>query len=160
MIGFVSVPGTKQLRREAVPLFVLLSEAMPMPDATSATLIHAGSSAEVIDLRDTSALSQLVVTGDVIKISVSPVELNGFFFTGGEINSPGQKPYHAGLTLTQAILASGGLSSAAGSQVRVSRQGADGRLVSTQYNLRSIQSGKIQDPTLQVGDRIEVTCDK
>ncbi len=91
---------------------------------------------------------------------MSPVETNDFFFIGGEINSPGQKPYHAGLTLTQAILASGGPSSTAGSQVRVSRQGADGRLVSTQYNLRSIQSGKIQDPTLQVGDRIEVTRHK
>ena len=160
VIGFVSVPGTKLLRREAVPLYVVLSEAMPMPDATSAMLIRAGRSAEVVDLRDTSALSQLVVAGDVIKVSVSPVETTDFFFTGGEINSPGQKPYHAGLTLTQAILASGGPTSTAGGQVRVSRQGADGRLVTTQYNLRGIQSGKIQDPTLQVGDRIEVTRDK
>ena len=160
VIGFVSVPGAKLLRREAVPLYVVLSEAMPMPDATSATLVRAGRSAEVFDLRDTGALSQLVISGDVIKVSMSPVETNDFFFTGGEIKSPGQKPYHAGLTLTQAILASGGLSSTAGSQVRVSRKGPDGRLVSTQYNLRGIQSGKIQDPTLQVGDRIEVTRDK
>src|SRR6266850_7820130 len=159
VIGFVSVPGAKQLRREAVPLYVVLSEAMPMPDATSATLIRVGRSAEVVDLRDTGALSQLVVAGDVIKVSVSPMEPTGFFFTGGEINSPGQKPYHAGLTLTQAILASGGASSAAGNQVRVSRQGSDGRLVSAVYNLRDIQSGKIQDPTLQAGDRIEVARD-
>jgi len=160
VIGFVSVPGAKQLRREAVPLYVVLSEAMPMPDATSATLIRVGRSAEVVDLRDSGALSQLVVAGDVIKVSVSPMEPTGFFFTGGEINSPGQKPYHAGLTLTQAILASGGASSAAGNQVRVSRQGSDGRLVSAVYNLRDIQSGKIQDPTLQAGDRIEVARDK
>ena len=160
VIGFVSIPGAKLLRREAVPLYVVLSEAMPMPDATSATLIRAGRSAEVVDLRDTNALSQLVVAGDVIKVSVSPVEPAEFFFTGGAINSPGQKPYHTGLTLTQAILASGGPSSSAGNQVRVSRQGPDGRLVTSEYNLRNIQSGKIQDPTLQVGDRIEVTPDK
>jgi protein involved in polysaccharide export with SLBB domain len=91
---------------------------------------------------------------------VSPLGPTDFFFTGGEINSPGQKPYHAGLTLTQAILASGGPSSTAGNQVRVSRQAPDGRLVNTEYNLRDIQSGKIQDPTLQVGDRIEVIRDK
>jgi protein involved in polysaccharide export with SLBB domain len=157
VIGFVSVPGVKLLRREAVPLYVVLSEAMPMPDATSATIIRAERSAEVVDLRDTSALSQLVVAGDLIKVSVSPVEPTDFFFTGGEINSPGQKPYHAGLTLTQAILASGGPSSTAGSQVRVSRQGPDGRLVCTEYNLRFIQIGMIQDPTVQLGDRIEVT---
>jgi protein involved in polysaccharide export with SLBB domain len=160
VIGFVSVPGAKLLRREAVPLYVVLSEAMPMSDATSATLIRAGRSAEVVDLRDTSALSQLVVAGDVIKVSVSPVEATDFFFAGGDINSPGQKAYHAGLTLTQAVLASGGPSSTAGNQVRVSRQGRDGRLVSAEYNLRDIQSGKIQDPTLRVGDRIEVTRDK
>ena len=100
VIGFVSVPGVKLLRREAVPLYAVLSEAMPMPDATSATLIRAGRSAEVVDLRDTSALSQLVVAGDLIKVSVSPIEPTDFFFAGGEINSPGQKPYHAGLTLT------------------------------------------------------------
>ena len=160
VIGFVSVPGVKLLRREAVPLYVVLSEAMPMPDATSATLIRAGRSAELVDLQDTSALSQLIVAGDVIKVSLSPVEPAEFFFTGGEINSPGQKPYHAGLTLTQAILASGAPSSTAGSQVRVSRQGPDGRLATTEYNLRDVRSGKIQDPTLQAGDCIEVTRDK
>ena len=160
VIGFVNVPGAKLLRREAVPLYVVLSEAMPMSDATSVTLIRAGRSAEVVDLRDTNALSQLVVAGDLIKVSVGPVEPAEFFFTGGEINSPGQKPYHAGLTLTQAILAGGGPGRSAGNQVRVSRQGPDGRLVTTAYNLRNIQSGEIQDPTLQAGDRIEVTPDK
>jgi len=160
VIGFVGIPGAKLLRREAVPLYVVLSEAMPMSDATSATLIRAGRSGEVVDLRDTNAMSQLVVAGDVIKVSVNPVGLAEFFFAGGEINSPGQKPYHAGLTLTQAILASGGPTSPAGNQVRVSRQGSDGRLVTTEYNLRNIQSGMIQDPALRVGDRIEVTREK
>src|ERR1700730_14027106 len=120
VIGFVSVPGVKLLRREAVPLYAVLSEAMPMPDATSATLIRAGRSAEVVDLRDTSALSQLVVAGDLIKVSVSPIEPTDFFFAGREINSPGQNPYHPELTLTQAILASGGPSSTSGNQIRVS----------------------------------------
>jgi len=79
-----------------------------------------------------------------------------FFFAGGEINSPGQKPYHSGLTLAQAILASGGPSKNAGIEVRLSRQGADGRLVTSEYNLDDIQSGRIPDPALQKGDRLEI----
>ncbi len=44
----------------------------------------------------------------------------------------------------------------AGERVRVSRQVADGRLVTTEFNLRKIQDGKIADPVLQKGDRIEL----
>jgi len=58
--------------------------------------------------------------------------------------------------LTQAILASGGVKTSAGSRVRISRQRADGRLINEDYDLRKIQSGKIPDPALQKGDRIEV----
>lgn len=44
----------------------------------------------------------------------------------------------------------------AGERVRVSRQGADGRLVTTEFNLRKIQDGKIADSDLQKDDRIEL----
>ena len=80
-----------------------------------------------------------------------------FFYVGGEIQSPGQKSFHAGMTLTQAVLASGGVTAQAGPRVRVLRQGADGRLVASEYNLREIEGGAAPDPTLQPGDRIEVT---
>jgi hypothetical protein len=36
------------------------------------------------------------------------------------------------------------------------RQGSDGRLVTTEYNLRQIEDGKIPDPLLQEGDRLQV----
>ena len=62
----------------------------------------------------------------------------------------------AGLTLTQAILASGGTSRFAGSKVKVLRQGPDGRLVTTEYNLKQIENGKVPDPQLQPGDRVEI----
>jgi protein involved in polysaccharide export with SLBB domain len=154
--GFVAAPGMKTLRREAVPLYVLLAEALVLPDAARATITRQGRQAIVVDLKDASISSTLVIPGDAIKVSAVTAASTEFYFVGGEISSPGQKPYHAGLTLTQAILASGGLNRNAGTQVRVSRQGTDGRLVTREYNLRKIQSGKIVDPAIQKDDRIEV----
>jgi hypothetical protein len=60
------------------------------------------------------------------------------------------------MTLTQAVLASGGVTAGAGERIKVSRAGADGRLVSAEYSLREIDGGAVPDPVLQAGDRIEV----
>jgi protein involved in polysaccharide export with SLBB domain len=155
--GFVAAPGTKVLRREAVPLYTVLAEALILPDAARATITRPERAPIVVDLKDANLSATLVIPGDVIKVSGQPALPTEFYFVGGEITSPGQKPYHAGLTLTQAILASGGTSTSAGSKVRVSRQGADGRLGTEEYNLRKIQAGKTPDPVLQNGDRIDVT---
>ena len=110
-----------------------------------------------MDLKDASQSATLVVPGDVIRVSGPPPGPTEFYFVSGEINSPGQKAFHAGLTLTQAIIACGGTNSKAGSRIKISRQGADGRLNTEEYNLRKIQTGKMPDPILQTGDRIEVT---
>lgn len=155
--GFVAAPGVKTLRREAVPLYALLAEASVLPEAARATITREGRQPIVVDLKDPKLSSTLIVSGDSIKILGVPAGPTEFFFIGGEINSPGQKPYHAGLTLTQAVLASGGPKTGAGSKVRVSRQGPDGRLIGEEYNLRKIQNGKSPDPVLQKDDRIEVT---
>lgn len=100
------------------------------------------------------AVNVLVQPGDVINVTARPPQ---FFYIGGEINAPGQKDFHAGLTLTQAVLASGGVTRFSNNKIRVSRQGSDGRLASTEYNLKEIVSGKVPDPRLQAGDRIEVS---
>jgi protein involved in polysaccharide export with SLBB domain len=155
--GFVVAPGKKTLHREAVPLYTILAEAQLLPEAARATITRQGRAPFVVDLKDTNPSSTLIIAGDAIKVSTVPTASAEFFFIGGEINSPGQKPYHAGITLTQAILASGGTSQTAGSKVKVSRQGVDGKLTTEEFNLRSIQMGKLADPLLQKGDRIEVT---
>jgi protein involved in polysaccharide export with SLBB domain len=154
--GLVSAPGIKPLRREAVPLYVVISQALPLGEAERATIVRTGAQPMTVDLSDSKATSTLVIPGDVIKVSVMPPGSPEFFFAGGEIAAPGQKPYHAGLTLTQAILASGGLTKNAGTKVKISRQAADGRLFKTEYNLRNIQSGKAPDPVLLKGDRLEM----
>ena len=66
--------------------------------------------------------------GDSIKVTGAPPATAQYFFVGGEIRSPGQKPFHPGLTLTQAILASGGTKTSAELKVKVSRQATDGKL--------------------------------
>jgi polysaccharide biosynthesis/export protein len=155
--GLVNDPGTKVLRREAVPLYVVLAEAQPRSEAVSATIMRQGSQSVTVELSDTAATSALVVSGDVIRLSAAPPAQPQFYYIGGQINLPGQKDFHKGLTLMQAILASGGTSRFAGSEVKVMRQGEDGRLVTTKYNLKRIEEGKIPDPVLQAGDRLEVS---
>jgi protein involved in polysaccharide export with SLBB domain len=158
--GFVAAPGVKNLRREAVPLYTLLAEALMLPEAASATITRQGRAPIQIDLRDSDLASTLVQPGDAIKVLGMPAAPSEFFFVGGEISSPGQKPFHVGVTLTQAIMASGGTTKSAGSKVRVSRQSADGRLHTDEYNLRKILDGKVPDPVLQKGDRIQVGEDR
>ena len=154
--GLVADPGAKFLRREAIPLYVVLVEAQPRPEATSATITRAGRSLINVDLSDHNAMSTLILPGDLIKIVGQPRDASGFFYAGGALNSPGQRVFHTGLTLTQAILASGGPTRDAGNKAKVARQGTDGRLATTEYNLRQIQDGKTADPVLQPGDRITV----
>jgi len=155
--GFVGAPGMKILRREAMPLYAVLAEAMVLPEGERATINRKNNAPIVIDINDTKLSATLVLPGDVIRVSGLPPAQVEYYFVGGEIKSPGQKPHHSGITLTQAILASGGVKASAGSKVRISRQGADGKLVSTEFNLRRIQTGKDPDPVLQQGDRIEIT---
>jgi polysaccharide export outer membrane protein len=155
--GLVGEPGTKVLRREAVPLYVLLAEAQPRPEAGRASIQRPGGQSFTVDLSDTKAAAMLVYSGDVITLSALPPAPPQFLYIGGPVVLPGQKDFHAGMTLTQAVLASGGVTRFAGSKVKISRQGADGRLVSTEYNLKQIEAGKVPDPVLQAGDRLEVS---
>jgi protein involved in polysaccharide export with SLBB domain len=154
--GMVNDPGTKVLRREAMPLYVVLAEAQLKPEAGRATIMRADGQSIMVNLSDQKATTTLVLPGDVITLTAAPPAPPQFFYIGGQVNAPGQKDFHAGMTLTQAVLASGGTTRFAGGKVKVSRQGEDGRLVTTEYSLKQIESGKIPDPVLQPGDRLDV----
>jgi protein involved in polysaccharide export with SLBB domain len=151
--GLVGLPGTKMLRREAVPFYVILADSQPRLDAGRATIMRAGRLAQTVDLSDASALSVVIKPGDVINLTVRPQE---FYYIAGFVNYPGQKAFQSGITLLQSILAAGGLSRSTDHSVELSREGADGRLATTRYKLREIKAGKVRDPRLQAGDRIEV----
>jgi polysaccharide export outer membrane protein len=151
--GLVNTPGTKILRREAVPLYVILAETQLRSDAGRVVIMRAGTPGQVLDSSDPSTLNTNVIAGDVISVSGRPQE---FYYIGGRINYPGQKTFQPGITLLQAILAAGGLSRQSDSTVEVSREGAEGRLITTKFNIKEIKSGKMEDPKLQSGDRVEV----
>ena len=151
--GLVVHPGTRFLRRELVPLYVVLAESQLRNDASRVVIMRAGTSNESHDLSKQETLNLNVQSGDVITISGRPQE---FYYIGGRINYPGQKPFQSGITLLQAILAAGGPTRQE-SKVEISREGSDGKLATIRYNVKQIKSGAVEDPKLQAGDRIELT---
>jgi protein involved in polysaccharide export with SLBB domain len=150
--GAVQNPGRKVLRREAMPLFTLLAEALPRSDAANVTVARNGKETN-LSLGRTEELAMLVMPGDVIRVSESAGE---FVYVGGEIAATGEKELRQGMTLTQLLLAAGGVRSDRQLTAKISRRDASGFLKSEDYNLRAIQEGKATDPLLRAGDRIEV----
>jgi len=154
--GLVDNPGRKILRREAMPLYAVLAESLPRPEATVATLVRAGKT-ETVALDNEQSISMLVMSGDVIKVSGNAAIGKGFVYIGGDITSPGEKEFRDGMTLTQALISAGGVPRSGKTTVKVARRSANGFLTTNEYNFPSIRDGKAQDPLLQAGDRIEVT---
>jgi polysaccharide biosynthesis/export protein len=150
--GLVANPGTRFLRREMVPLYVILAESQLRSDSGRVIIMRTGTAGQPYDLSDPATLNLNIESGDIITVSSRPQE---FYYIGGRINYPGQKTYQPGITLLQAILAAGGTTRQE-YQVEISRDGADGLLVTIRYNVKQIKSGAVQDPKLQPGDRIEV----
>ena len=151
--GLVVNPGTRYLRREAVPLYVVLAESHLRNDAGRVVIMRAGTNGEALELSDPQTLNVTVQSGDVITVSNKPQE---FYYIGGRISYPGQKVFQPGITLLQAILAAGGTRQRE-DRVEVSRAGADGRLATIRYRIKEIKAGTVEDPKLEPGDRIEIS---
>lgn len=160
VLGLAEKTGENYLRREAVPLFVVKAEAVVRPEADQAVIRRAGADFETVDLKDARADEILILPGDIVEFresaAASASNKSGFFYIGGGIISAGQKDYYPGMTLTQAILAAGGLKKSSAKRVVVRRRNAEGLLESKEFNLREIKAGKIPDPTLEAGDTIEI----
>jgi protein involved in polysaccharide export with SLBB domain len=154
--GLVDSPGRKTMRREAMPLFAVLAEALARPEASLATIVRDGKS-QTVSLSNEPEMSTLVLPGDVIKISGGNSVVTRFVYVGGDVASHGEKEFRDGMTLTQAILSAGGVSASSKISVKVGRRKPNGFLSTSEYSLQSIKDGKSQDPLLEAGDRIEVT---
>jgi protein involved in polysaccharide export with SLBB domain len=151
--GLVKDPGTKILRREAIPLYVVIADAQPLAEASRATLVRHDSNEIIeIDLSDARQMNRLVQPGDVITLQAHTTQ---YVYVGGEVKTPGEKVYRRGLTLTQAILAAGGLVRDV-KEVQLARANGEGFLSVTRIKLKELHSGKVQDPVLEPGDRITV----
>lgn len=159
VLGLVERSGEKYIQREAVPLFVIKAEAIVQPKATYALIRRANSRTETLSLKDAKVDDVLIFPGDIVEFAASASggdTATEFYFIGGEVLSAGQKEYHPGLTLSQAILASGGTKKPNAKKVIVRRKSASGFLIPTEYSLKNIRDGKAADPVLQAGDTIEV----
>jgi protein involved in polysaccharide export with SLBB domain len=151
--GLVKESGPKVLRREAIPLYVVVADAQPLPEAERVTVVRNESNETFeAELAKASEMNLLVRPGDVITL-LAPV--SQFVYVGGEVKLPGEKMYRRGLTLTQAINAAGG-ATPKGKEARIGRDDGKGFLVVTRFKLKEIESGKIQDPVIKPGDRITV----
>jgi protein involved in polysaccharide export with SLBB domain len=151
--GLVKEPGTKILKREGIPLYVVVADAQPLPEAGRVTVLRNESNeSHLINLLEPSEMNMLVRRGDVITLQANPTE---FFYVGGEVKSPGEKSFRRGLTLTQAIIAAGGLTRNS-KEARLARDNGKGFLVVSLYKLKDIDSGKVPDPLIQPGDRITI----
>ena len=151
--GLVKDPGTKILRREAIPLYVVLADAHPLPEAGRASVkSQQRNETIIVDLADPSAMELLTRSGDVITVERAPEQ---FIYVGGDVKAPGEKLFRPGMTLTQAILTAGGANKK-DKEVELWRQNSGSVLVSTKYKLKDIYSGKYADPQILPGDRITV----
>lgn len=151
--GLVKDSGTKILRREAIPLYVVVADAQPLPEAARVTLVRSeANEAYDIDLAQPAEMNLLVRPGDVITLHANATQ---FLYIGGEVKSPGEKTYRRGLTLTQALIAAGGVTNKA-KEARLGRDDGHGFLTVTRVKLKDIESGKIPDPQVRPGDRIMI----
>lgn len=151
--GLVKDSGTKILRREAIPLYVVVADAQPLPEAARVTVLRAEANETYeIDLGEPAQMNLLVRPGDVISLQPN---VEQFLYIGGEVKSPGEKTYRRGLTLTQAIIAAGGVTPK-GKEARLGRDDGHGFLTITRLKLKEIESGKVPDPVVRPGDRIMI----
>lgn len=151
--GLVKDSGTKILRREAIPLYVVVADAQPLPEAARVTVVRSeANEAYDIDLAEPAEMNLLVRPGDVITLHANVTQ---FLYIAGEVKSPGEKTYRRGLTLTQALLAAGGVTNKA-KEARLGRDDGRGFLTVTRIKLKDIESGKAPDPQVRPGDRIMI----
>jgi polysaccharide export outer membrane protein len=154
--GMVDNPGEKSLQREAMPLYAIRAEAVPKPTAKGVRIRRAaGGSEEQFDLSDPQTAEKLVYPGDRVHFFSDSVSSSATYFIGGEIQAGGQKELATGLTLYQAVIASGGTKGDPKKAI-IRRKDQVGKLESIEHNLRSIKAGKAMDPFVAPGDIIEI----
>lgn len=158
--GMVERPGEKNIQREAIPLYVVRADSGVDPQATKAVIRRSDiSKAETFDLRDANSDQVLIYPGNSVEFTAdgrSSIPANSvFYYIAGNVNSTGQKELAAGMTLFQAILASGGLKGNS-KKAMIRRKSDNGTLNVAEHNLRAIRDGKAPDPILTPGDIIEI----
>ena len=90
------------------------------------------------------------------QVLVSVKEYAGQVFVMGAVNKPGAYGYQEGLTALRACLLAGGFTDYASlRRVKITRV-LDGKSKTITFDLDKVSKGKIEDPALARGDRVEV----
>lgn len=155
--GLVDVPGYHQLQRDAVPLYVLRAKAGIDPRSNAVKIKRAkDSNIESFLLTNTNVDSVLIFPGDSIEFTGSnDTSTVGYYFIGGGIMNGGKKDLAAGMTLSQAIIASGGVKGKP-KRALIRRRSENGMLITSEFEIKNINSGKAVDPKLNQGDIVEI----
>ena len=159
--GMVDQPGESSLQREAVPLYVICAQFGVDPKATTALIRRSDlAPVETFDLHDAASDKILIYPGNSVEftsdIRTQAIVATGTYYIVGSVNSTGQKDLTIGVTLSQAITASGGTNGNPKKAV-LRRRSDKGLLNVSEHNLRAIKDGKAPDPILLPGDMIEIT---
>jgi len=157
--GMASLKGERSLRREAMPLFTIRADAGVDPSATKVLIRRTDmAKPEVYALNEDATGDVLVYPGSIVEFAADAgsSSTKSFFYIAGQIASPGQREMHSGMSLMQAVMASGGTTSKA-TKAAVRRKSSKGTLTVAEYDLRRILDGRSADPLLEPGDMIEIT---
>jgi len=74
--GLVKESGPKILRREAIPLYVVVADAQPLPEAVRVTVVRNESNETFeADLAKTNEMNLLVRSGDVVVVGSNPCSI-------------------------------------------------------------------------------------
>jgi len=155
--GLVEVPGLHQIQRDAVPLYVIRAAAITSPRASGVTIKRQkDSGVESFLLANDDVDAVLIYPGDSVEFTGKPDSIaTGYYFIGGDIATGGKKELSAGLTLSKALAAAGGVTGNA-KRALIRRRNDSGMLITSEYELKGIISRRIPDPGLNQGDMVEI----
>jgi polysaccharide export outer membrane protein len=112
----------------------------------------AGRTAQEVERDLTSRLGAKYLQNPQVTVYVKDYASQRVTVTGA-VRSPGVYPIKSRTSLGQVVAMAGGLGDASDSTVLVLREN-NGKRSATKFNLRTIQNGQAEDPTLQAGDKL------
>jgi protein involved in polysaccharide export with SLBB domain len=157
--GMVASGGERSLQREAMPLYAIRAQAVVDRKATRVTITHGPlPTNESFELADAETDNVLIYPGDKVEFTGENGSSNStgeYYFIGGDVISSGQKQLSTGLTLYQAVVASG---SPKGNpkKATIRRKNTKGLFDVLEHSLKAIRDGKAADPALAPGDIVEI----
>jgi hypothetical protein len=150
--GKVKNPGEKNLRREAVPLFVISAEALVEWDANAVKVTKEGAESKTFALSDPETANMLIHPGTSLEFRTErfgpPAR---YFIANGQMKSS-ERPITSGMTLLMAASAE----SANAKKASVHRQDKNGKYARRDFDLVAIKAGKAVDLAIEPGDIIQI----